>query len=186
MTPKRTTSTRSMSRRARPAPAAAPPTAQSLGAAPAPAALKAGEAAESGLQVEGFIVIKIGDEEFTLQGKVGAAIIVSYHKPFDEALPLGTLPQMIGAVAAALGVPDAKGFQDHVKSTLDDMGKVPVLGGVVKMLSEGVFKITDLGINTQTGTYEFGFGVDTSATVNNIPIAAFGVKLTYVAPRQPS
>ena len=185
MTPKRTTSTRSTSRRARSAPAAAVPAAIWLGAEPGPAAPKAGDAAESGLQIEGFIVIKIGDEDFTLQGKVGAAIIVSYHKPFDEALPLGTLPQMIGAVAKALGVPDADGFQKHLQSTLEDMGKVPVLGGVVKMLSEGVFKITDLGINTQTGTYEFGFGVDTSETVNNIPIAAFGVKFTYVTPKRP-
>jgi hypothetical protein len=176
MTPKRTATTRSMTRRY----AAAP-----LAAAPAGVPLGAPAAGESTLDIEGFIVIQIGDEKFTLTGKIGDAIIVSYHKPFEEALPLGTLTQMIGKVATALGIPNAAGFEQSLNTTLDDVAKVPVLGPVVKMLKEGVFKITDLGINTQTKTYEFGFGVDTTATVNNIPIAAFGMKFTYVsAPAQ--
>lgn len=177
MTPKRTATTRSMTRRNAAAPLAAAPAAAILVGAPGPG--------ESTLDIEGFIVIEIGDEKFTLTGKIGDAIIVSYHKPFEEALPLGTLPQMIGRVATALGIPNAAGFEQSLNTTLDDVAKVPVLGPVVKMLKEGVFKITDLGINTQTKTYEFGFGVDTTATVNNIPIAAFGMKFTYVsAPAQ--
>lgn len=177
MTPKRTATTRSMTRRL----GAAPPAAAPPAAGPTTILVGAPGAGDSTLDIEGFIVIAIGDEKFTLTGKIGDAIIVSYHKPFEEALPLGTLTQMIGKVATALGIPNAAGFEQSLNTTLDDVAKVPVLGPVVKMLKEGVFKITDLGINTQTKTYEFGFGVDTTATVNNIPIAAFGMKFTYVS-----
>jgi hypothetical protein len=128
----------------------------------------------------GFIVLKIGDDEFTLDGYVGDFIIVSYHRSFEEALPLGTITEMLGAVAGALGVPDAPKFEKDLNDLLDNLAKIPVLGPIIKVLKEGVFKVTDLAINTQTKTYEFGFGVDTSETVDNIPIKAFGVKFTYV------
>lgn len=160
MTPKRTTTTRSLTRQ----------NTTGLGAA---------AVGGSGVETEGFIVIQIGDEEFTLTGRIGNALIVSYHKSFEDALPLGTLPDMIGKVATALGIPDAADFEKNITGKLDALAKIPVLGPVVDMLRKGVFKITDLGINTQTKTYEFGFGVDTTATVDNIPIAAFGLKFTY-------
>jgi hypothetical protein len=143
----------------------------------------------SAAEVDGYIVIQIGDEKFTLVGKVGAAIYVAYHKPFEEAFPLGTIPQMLGKVATALGIPNAADFEKSLNDTLAQLAAIPALGKVVEVLSKGVFKITDLGIDTRnpdSKSYEFGFGVDTSETVDSIPLAAFGLKFTYTSTKPPS
>lgn len=145
-------------------------------------------AGDAGLEVEGYIVIQIGDEKFTLEGKIGDALYVSYHKPFEEAFPLGTLPTMIGKVAVALGIPNAEGFVKSLNETLDKLAAIPALGKIIDLLRKGVFKITDLGIDTRVPdakVYEFGFGVDMSETVDSIPIAAFGLKFKYTSTPPP-
>jgi hypothetical protein len=148
--------------------------------AAAPGSLAAGDGGN--LLTEGFITISIGDEKFELSGIVGAYLKVEYHKSFEEALPLGTIPEIVGNVANALGVPNAKAFTGNLDAMLTDLEGVPLVKPAASMLKEGVVKVTDLGIDTQTGKYQFGFGVDLAGkniSCGGISLDAFGLLFTY-------
>ena len=148
--------------------------------AAAPQAVGAGEGGN--LLTEGFITISIGDEKFELSGVVGAYLKVEYHKSFEEALPLGTIPEIVGGVASALGVPNAQEFTANLNKMLTDLEGVPLVKPAATILKEGVVKVTDLGIDTQTGKYQFGFGVDLARRdikMGEISLDAFGLLFTY-------
>jgi hypothetical protein len=148
------------------------------------AAVPAAFAAEGGgpLLTEGFITITIGKETFELHGTVGDYLKVEFHKPFDKAPDLGTIPEMVAAVASGLGVADGPTFEANLKEKITKLGKVPGLEKVAKALNESTVKVTDLGIDTQADRYQFGFGVDlTGAQIAyaGISLDAFGLLFTY-------
>lgn len=135
---------------------------------------------------EGYITITIGDEKFELRGTVGAHLKVEYHKTFEEALPLGTIPDMVSGIAGGLGITDGPKFKQELDARIDQLGTVPGLKAVADLLKNGVVKVTDLGIDTQEGKYQFGFGVDlTGADLKyaGISLDAFGLLVTYAPPK---
>lgn len=151
--------------------------------AAAPGALGDGDGGN--LLTEGFITISIGDEKFELRGIVGAYLKVEYHKSFEEALPLGTIPEIVANVATALGVPNAKDFATNLNTMLTELESVPLVAPVANILKTGVVKVTDLGIDTQTGKYQFGFGVDLAGEkVGGISLDAFGLLFTYTKAKE--
>lgn len=129
--------------------------------------------------VEGYIVIDIGDQRFMLDGTVGAFIDVQYHRSFDDAVAIGTIPDIAATVAAALGIADAAAFHDKVVADIDKLSMIPGLPDALKRL---VIKVTDLGINTSTSVYQFGFCCDLSALeikAGGVQLKGFGMKITY-------
>lgn len=156
------------------------------------AAAPGGAGNDSSLLTEGFITISIGEEKFELRGVVGGYLKVEYHKSFEDALPLGTIPDIVTDVAKALGVPNAAEFKDKLDTMLTDLGEVTLVAPVAKILNEGVVKVTDLGIDTQANKYQFGFGVDLTGEkekdrdVGSIALDAFGLLFTYTKPKNPT
>jgi hypothetical protein len=152
--------------------------------ASAPRALGAGD--EGKLLTEGFITISIGDEKFELRGIVGDYLKVEYHMTFEDAVPLGTIPDIVGSVAKALGVPNADEFTNNLNQMLTDLEAVPLVKPAATALKTGVVKVTDLGIDTQSGKYQFGFGVDltTGEPVAGIAVDAFGLLFTYTKAKE--
>jgi hypothetical protein len=113
---------------------------------------------------------------------VGAYLKVVYHKSFEEALPLGTIPEIVGNVASSLGVANAKEFTANLNTMLTDLEGFPLVKPAVTILKEGVVKVTDLGIDTQTGKYQFGFGADLAGKnirCGPVSVDAFGLLFTY-------
>ncbi|MEZ5292017.1 MAG: hypothetical protein R2745_13105 [Vicinamibacterales bacterium] len=150
-------------------------------ARPSTAAVMTAGSGASAFTASGFIQIKIGDQEFTLRGTVDQYIVVSYHKPYEHAVSLGKLPDMMGQVGTALGL-DGADFTTKLNAFLTGLEAIPGLAPVAKILKTGIVKVTDLGIDTKKQEYAFGFGVDCTQTLATIPIAAFGVTFTYTKP----
>jgi hypothetical protein len=152
----------------------------------AAAPLTAEGAADSAtLVTQGYIRVTIGDDHFELRGTVGDHLKVAWHKPFEEAVDLGTIPEMVGAVAGAIGVADAAHFTDELNKKLDALESIGGLKPVAHLLKTATVKVTDLAIDTQIGKYEFGFGVDLSASdvsYKGVSLDAFGLLFTYTAP----
>lgn len=158
-----------------------------LGAAP----LLAGDepTEEATLVTEGFIHVTINEQHYELRGTVGAHLKVAWHKPFEEAIELGTIPEMVGAVAGAIGVADAASFKAELEAKLDALEKIGGLKPVAHLLKTATVRITDLGIDTQIGKYEFGFGVDLSkagVAYKGVSLDAFGLLFTYTAAPEPT
>ena len=148
----------------------------------ASAPLAAGEAGEGGLVIEGYVRITISDKHFELRGTVGEHVKVAWHKPFEEGVDLGTATQMAGAVAGALGVANPEAFTKQLNEKLDSVKNLPIVGGFAKIVEEAPVKVTDLGIDTLVGRYQFGFGWDLSgmgAGYQGITLDAFGLVFTY-------
>jgi len=146
-----------------------------------------GAAADGTLLTEGFITISIGEEKFELRGIVGDYLKVEYHMSFADALALGTIPEIMGNVAKALGVPNAAEFTTKLTAMLKDLEGVPLVKPAATILKNGVVKVTDLGIDTQMGKYEFGFGVDLAGKNINcggISLDAFGLLFTYTKSKE--
>jgi hypothetical protein len=170
---------------------------KSIGSQPAAAALArirpvttAAAGAGPGLVTEGFITITIGTgpdaQQFELRGTVGGHLKVEYHREFADAVDLGTIPAMAGAVAGGLGVGDAAQFQKSLEDLIAQLGAIPGLKEVADILGTLTVKVTDLGIDTQVGKYQFGFGADLSASALSyagVKLAAFGLLFTYTKPK---
>jgi hypothetical protein len=138
---------------------------------------------ESAFTVKGYVVIDIGDKQFMLDGDVGSYINVQYHRSFDEAVSIGTIPQIAEAVAGALGI-DQKEFHEKITKDIDNLKVIPGLPAALKKLT---IKVTDLGINTNDNKYEFGFCCDLSTAgikAGGVQLRGFGMKITYS--RQPA
>jgi hypothetical protein len=134
---------------------------------------------------EGFVTITINKEPFTLRGTVGASLNVQYHKDLEHAAPLGTIPDMVAAIASGFGLADGDDFKQKLQDTIAALGQVPGLGPVAKILNEGQVKVTDLGIDTASGKYQFGFGVELSDfKYGGISLDAFGLVFTYHKPAE--
>lgn len=134
--------------------------------------------------IDGFISIQINGKDFELRGTVGASINVAYHASFEEAINLGTIPELVGQVASALGIGDKEKFTADVTNALDSLANIPVLNKVAQALQTWQIKITDLAINTGTGVYQFGFAVDLTGAgydAFGIRLDAFGIKVTYTS-----
>lgn len=175
-------------RATRPAPAKSTAVTRIKTAPPVRAALGAGAAADNDgkLLTEGFITISIGDKKFELRGVVGDYLKVEYQVSFEEAESLDTLPNIIGGVAKALGIPNAEEFAGNLNAMLEKLQTVPLVKPAAEILANGVIKVTDLGIDTQAGIYQFGFGVDLAGGKTgdgSIALDAFGLLFTYTKPK---
>lgn len=158
-----------------------------LGAAPLMGA--EGGAPGGQLVTEGFIRITINEQPYELRGTVGDHLKVAWHKPFEEAIDLGTLPEMVGGVAGAIGVADGASFKAGLDEKLNALEKIGGLQPVAHALKTATVRITDLGIDTQAEKYEFGFGVDLSASgiaYKGVSMDAFGLLFTYSKDREPA
>lgn len=165
------------------------------------------------VSVDGFIVLDIVDKKYTLTGsfskfkppggtKEASGIVVEYHKPFNEAITLGSIDDIIVVVGDQLvGSGGGVSFQTQwwgqggsstsptEDSTLGRIKVVPAIGGVITQVLAAQIRITDLGINTITSTYQFGFAFDFTnlnngkglTLLDNVPLSiqALGAKITY-------
>jgi hypothetical protein len=133
--------------------------------------------------------VTTNEQRFELRGTVGDHLKVAWHKPFDEAIDLGTIPEMVGAVAGAIGVADGASFKAELDAKLDALENIGGLKPVAHLLKTATVRITDLGIDTQVGKYEFGFGIDLSASsiaYKGVSLDAFGLLFTYTAAPEPT
>lgn len=142
----------------------------------------------SSTTVEGHITIQIGQEMFTLEGTVGEHIIVSYHRDFMHAANLGNIFNIIKPIAGAFGLQGSEidDFNNNAKKFLDSLD-IPALQGIYTVLEKTEVRITDLEINTLSGVYQFGFGLDFSAVniaIGNISVKSFGMKITYMSGKE--
>lgn len=136
------------------------------------------------VQISGYIVLNIGDQRFTLEGSVGSAIIVEFHRSFDDAVPVGTIPEIAGAVGSAFGL----NGDDFKKEVTDRINSIPI-PAVATALNTLVIKITDLAINTSTNVYQFGFCCDLSAAnieAGGVKLGGFGLRITYTNTKPPT
>jgi hypothetical protein len=141
------------------------------------------------LIVEGFVTLDISGTPYTLSGKFSkpTGIVFAYHKPFEEALRIGSIDTIITEVGTKLvGADDAAGFKDKWDSAKEVMAATPLVGEISDKIIAAQICITDLGINTKIGEYQFGFAFDLRDDplgLGPIEIQAFGVKLTYTKPQ---
>ena len=149
-------------------------------------------AGEETTSVQASLILEIERKNFELVGEIGKTedgkpkIIVEYNRPFDQALLIGTIDQLIVSVAAAMNLPG--GFADSWTKVNTDVKGVPVLGPVFERFTETPIRITDLVINTVMGKYEFGFAFDFKSSSKGpvtlagdfpLKLDAFGLKVTH-------
>ncbi len=119
------------------------------------------------------VTVQIAGEIFTLSGKLDTgSIVVEYHKPFDQAISLGSLDTIAEQIGTALNFTDLTGI---INTAHDDLAKLPVLGEIVNAIETATIRITDLVINTATKTYGIGLALDFT-TSNPLP-QLFGITL---------
>jgi hypothetical protein len=125
---------------------------------------------------EPYMVLEIAGHQYTLTGEmIGNDLVISYHKPFGEAIKLGTIEQMIGQVD------DVLKLGGNLTKTWNDaegaVKKIPLLGDVANAIATAPIRITDIGIHTGTKEYSFGFALDFTGkdiSVVDIKLQAFG------------
>ena len=139
--------------------------------------------AGSSTSVEGSITLDIAGEQFTLTGQVGTYLKVKYHREFSEAINLGTIENIADGVGKALGAP---GIKERTDKACEALNGVPALTAVFKVIKSASVRITDLEIDTETKTYQFGFALDFTTSdpqpkIGDIALVAFGLKVAYQA-----
>jgi len=74
-------------------------------------------------------------------------------------------------------------FKSKVDSVIDDLDKMPLIGGIVEVIENTSVRITNLGINTKTGEYSFGAGLDFTKTPfhskQGLSLDAIGFQVNY-------
>lgn len=141
---------------------------------------------------KGYLVIDVSGTPYTLTGKMGdSGIQVSYHaESLETSADLGTIDAILDSIIDAVGKAFGLTGTPFPKwSTIKaDIQKIPAVGPVIDRFAKAHLRITDLGINTVTSTYEFGFAFDFKAgdqqevKISEIVLDAFGWRLTYTKP----
>ena len=140
--------------------------------------------------VEGSITLTIASHTFTLTGTFGDHMIVEYHASFEDSITVGSITDIAGQIATAVGV---TGLDTDIKNVSSSLSSVPVLKDIYNVLTNAQIRITDLEINTQTGTYGVGLALDftqlpagtlpasqTVPTLLGIELLSLGFKVTKV------
>ncbi|MDJ0824021.1 MAG: hypothetical protein QNJ16_00825 [Rhodobacter sp.] len=150
---------------------------------PAEVAPTAAAASDSTLTVEGGITLFIEPpgELFTLTGtftKKGtqSSFLMEYHASFDDALTLGPIGDILPGITKAVGF---DGVANALTEATNALKEIPGLG----LILQASLKITDIGINTLSQTYQFGIALDFSTlkdpiSLNGITLRALSVKVT--------
>jgi hypothetical protein len=133
---------------------------------------------------EPYMVLEIAGHQYTLTGEmINNDLVVSYHKPFNQAIKLGTIDEMIGQVD------DVLKLGGNLKKTWNDaegaVRNIPLLGEVVNAIATAPIRITDIGIHTGTKEYSFGFALDFTGkdiSVAEIKLQAFGFVVKTTKP----
>jgi hypothetical protein len=139
----------------------------------------------STLTFDGSLTLEIGGQKYTLTGTLGDHIIVEYHAAFDDSISLGPItgPSGIASqVATTFGFP---GFDTEITKALGDLNTVPLVGAAVDAVLTASVRITDLEINTLTGSYGIGVALDFSTSnpspsLFGVALVALGFKVTRV------
>lgn len=132
--------------------------------------------------IDGSITVTIAGQKYTLTGTLGNALIIEYHKDFDEALSLGPVKDIAPQIANAFNFPD---LATEITDALNSLSTLPVAGQAISTVLTASARITDLEINTQTKTYGVGLALDfTTSTPQpslfDITLVALGFKVTRV------
>jgi hypothetical protein len=123
--------------------------------------------------IDASMTVNIAGEIFTLKGTMdNAAIVVEYHAGFDKAVSLGSIDTIATEIGNALHFPE---LGTLVTDTHNQIGQLPVVGGIVNAIETATVRITDLVINTSTKTYGVGLALDFT-TSNPLP-TLFGITL---------
>ena len=145
----------------------------------------------STLTFDGTLTLEIAGQKYTLTGTLGNNVIVEYHAAFDDSISLGPISGIAGQIATTFGFP---GFDTEITGALDDLNKVPLVGAAVNAVLTASARITDLEINTLTGSYGIGLALDFSTSnpspsLFGVTLVALGFKVTRVKtaapPQQP-
>lgn len=136
----------------------------------------------SSLTIEGTLTLEIADQKYTLTGTLGDHVIVEYHAAFDDSISLGPVSRFAGQVATAFGFP---GFATEITGALNELNKVPLAGAAAGAVLTASARITDLEINTLTGSYGIGLALDFSTSnpspsLFGVSLVALGFKVTKV------
>jgi hypothetical protein len=130
--------------------------------------------------IDGSITVDIAGQQYTLTGTLGSALIIEYHKDFDEAISLGPVGDIAPQIANAFNFPD---LATDITQTLKDLGTLPGIGPAISAFLTASARITDLEINTQTKTYGVGLALDFTTSspqpsVFDITLISLGFKVT--------
>jgi hypothetical protein len=136
----------------------------------------------STLTFDGSLTLEIGGQKYMLTGTLGDHVIVEYHAAFDDSISLGPIAGIAGQIATTFGFP---GFDTEITGALDDLNKVPLVGAAVDAVLTASARITDLEINTLTGSYGIGVALDFSTSnpspsLFGVTLVALGFKVTKV------
>ena len=136
----------------------------------------------STLTFDGSLTLEIGGQKYMLTGTLGDHVIVEYHAAFDDSISLGPISGIAGQIATTFGFP---GFDTEITGALDDLNKVPLVGAAVDAVLTASARITDLEINTLTGSYGIGVALDFSTSnpspsLFGVTLIALGFKVTRV------
>lgn len=143
----------------------------------------AGAAPGATTTIAASMTVNIAGEIFTLAGKLdNANIVVEYHAPFDTAVSLGSIDTIATEIGNALHFPE---LGTLVTTTHNDIGQLPVVGGIVNAIETATVRITDLVINTSTKTYGVGLALDFTTstplpTLFGITLVSLGFSVTKV------
>jgi hypothetical protein len=145
--------------------------------------------AASTISVAATMTVRIAGEIFTLGGKLDSGnIVVEYHKPFDQAISLGTIESIAAEIGTALHF---DGLSAAIQQVHDDVKGLPVVSDIVHFIDSATIRITDLVINTATKTYGVGLALDFT-TSNPLPqlfgitLISLGFSVTKVNDKQPA
>jgi hypothetical protein len=131
--------------------------------------------------VDGSVTFIIGGHPFTLAGSLGSNIVVEYHKPFDQAVNLGTLRAFIQDVDSAFGLGGDSAASAALTSGVGSLSNA-TSGGQLTLpgnLQEVSVRITDIVLNTATKHYGLGVAFDFTAADVSVG-GADGIKLLSV------
>ena len=121
---------------------------------------------------EGTVTLEVAHQKYTLTGTLGDHIIVEYHASFDDSFSLGPISSFAIEIADQFGF---SGFDKYMAEALQEVNKLPLVGTVTNAVLTASARITDLEINTLTGTYGIGLALDFSTSTKSISL--FGVTL---------
>jgi hypothetical protein len=132
--------------------------------------------------VEGSITVSIDGQPYTLTGTLGNALIVEYHKDFDQAISLGPVDTIAPRIADAFNFPD---LATEITNALNSLNTLPVAGQAISAVLSASVRITDLEINTQSSTYGVGLALDFTTSspqpsLFGITLISLGFKVTRV------
>ncbi len=146
-----------------------------------PAKAPSGDAAAAGTRYEGFIAVTIGGKQFIAEGELSTQINVKYHKPYQEAIDVGTVTSLVGEIGSLIpgGNEIGKKMTGAVDWLKSEDGALKVVG---TFLDKADIRIYHLEIDTASSTYGLGIAFDlrnAGAEFHGIKLDAIGLTVVH-------